>query len=119
MKKIKIMKEYEMVNHPKHYGKYNIETIEMIHRIYGSFLTSKWCEINAFKYRMRLGIKPDNPIEQDLKKENVYLDWYKKYKEEWQNFVDFNDLTTEEQEYILSIKNIPIDKLKNLTDNKI
>ena len=47
------------------------------------------------------------------------MDWYKKYKEKWQKFVDFNDLTTEEQEYILSIKNIPVDKLKNLTDNKI
>ena len=102
------MQEYEMVNHPKHYGKYNIETIEMIRRIFGSFLTSKWCEINAFKYRMRLGIKPDNPIEQDLKKENVYLDWYKKYKEEWQKSVDFNDLTTEEQEKKLQAHDIAI-----------
>jgi hypothetical protein len=29
--------------------------------------------MTAFKYRMRAGAKPDNPIEQDLAKERWYL----------------------------------------------
>ena len=98
---------YEMVNHPTHYGRYDVEVIEMIRRIWGPFITSKWTEITAFKYRQRLGEKPDNPIEQDLNKENVYLGWYQQYKDEWKKGIDFNDLTKEEQEYILSIRNIP------------
>lgn len=29
--------------------------------------------MTAFKYRMRLGTKPDNPMDQDLVKERWYL----------------------------------------------
>lgn len=29
--------------------------------------------MTAFKYRMRLGTKPDNPMDQDLAKERWYL----------------------------------------------
>lgn len=46
--------------------------------IWGKEKVADWCEITAFKYRMRMGTKPDNSIEQDLKKEQWYL---KKAKE--------------------------------------
>ena len=37
------------------------------------FYTFSNCEMTALKYRMRLGLKPENPIEQDLEKEKWYL----------------------------------------------
>lgn len=61
----------EQVNHPRHYNLYPIEAIEMMASIWGFERTVDFCYMNAFKYRMRLGMK-DN-IEQDLKKEQWYL----------------------------------------------
>jgi len=61
----------EKVNHPSHYNQYDIETIDMMVSIWGKEKVSDWCAITAFKYRMRLGHK-DN-IEQDLAKEQWYL----------------------------------------------
>lgn len=62
----------EQVNHPVHYNLYEIETIEMMLKIWGIKETITFCEMTAFKYRMRLGLK-DN-IEQDLAKEKWYLE---------------------------------------------
>ena len=45
--------EYDFVNHTPHYNNYDVEVIEMIERIWGPFIASKWCEITAFKYRQR------------------------------------------------------------------
>lgn len=64
----------EQVNHPSHYNNYSIEVIEMFRRIFGDEMTAKWCEMTALKYRMRMGTKENNPIEQDLAKEKWYLD---------------------------------------------
>lgn len=71
---------YENVDHPPHYNTYGVECIEMMRRIWGDEATAQWCEITAFKYRMRVGTKPDNPIEQDLAKERWYLDKAKKLR---------------------------------------
>ena len=68
---------YEMVNSPKHYNNYSVECIDMMQRIWGAKATALWCEMTAFKYRMRLGLKPDNPIDQDLAKERWYLEMAK------------------------------------------
>lgn len=68
---------YEMVNHPSHYNKYDIEVIDMMRKIWGDEATMIWCKLTAFKYRMRLGEKPDNSIQQDLDKEKFYLSYYK------------------------------------------
>lgn len=59
------------VNHPDHYNQYPIEVIEMMLSIWGVEKTITFCEMNAFKYRMRLGHKGD--IETDLEKEQWYL----------------------------------------------
>lgn len=64
----------EQVNHPAHYNNYSVEVIEMFLRIYGNEATATWCEMTALKYRMRMGLKEGNPIEQDLAKERWYLD---------------------------------------------
>lgn len=63
------------VNHPQHYNSYDVEIIEMMKRIWGTEATITFCKLNAFKYRMRMGLKPNNPIEQDLAKEQWYLDY--------------------------------------------
>jgi len=64
--------DYDHIN-PSHYRNYSVEVIDMMLSIYGKEATALFCEMNAFKYRMRMGTKPDSPIEQDLKKEGWYL----------------------------------------------
>jgi hypothetical protein len=70
---LKDEKIYEMVNHPNHYNLYDIEAIDMIERIWGKEKAALWCEITAFKYRMRMGTKPGENIQRDLDKEQWYL----------------------------------------------
>ena len=65
---------YEMVNSPSHYNNYSMEVIDMMIELWGIDRTIAFCEMNAFKYRMRVGTKPENSVEQDLKKEKWYLD---------------------------------------------
>ena len=59
---------------PSHYKGYSFETIEMMLRIYGAEKVATYCEINAFKYRMRLGKNQGESITDDLAKEKWYLD---------------------------------------------
>lgn len=73
--------KYEHVNHPNHYNNYSIEVIDMMKAIWGTDNLITFCEMNAFKYRMRLGTKPNNSIEQDINKEKWYLNKAKELKE--------------------------------------
>ena len=50
--------DYEMVEHPSHYNTYPMETIGMMVAIWGNERVADWCEITAFKYRMRMGLNP-------------------------------------------------------------
>ena len=75
------MSNYEHVEHPAHYNTYSQETIAMMVAIWGKDKVADWCEITAFKYRMRMGTKPDNSIEQDLKKEQWYLNKAKELRQ--------------------------------------
>lgn len=63
---------YDFIN-PDHYKKYSVEVIEMMIAIYGKEKTAAYCELNAFKYRMRMGEKPEQPIDRDLEKEKWYI----------------------------------------------
>ena len=65
-------KNYDQIN-PDHYKKYSTETIDMMVKIWGYEATSTYCEMNAFKYRMRMGTKPGVDIATDLAKEAWYL----------------------------------------------
>lgn len=76
-------KDYEQVNHPEHYNQYSVEAIDMIEKVYGLYLAWKWCEITAFKYRLRMGTKPGNELAQDLEKEKWYLNKAKELKERY------------------------------------
>lgn len=64
---------YEYVNHPSHYNQYGVEVVDMMRRIWGSEKTAIWCEMNAFKYRMRMGLKPNSDFNEDFRKEQWYL----------------------------------------------
>ena len=59
------------VNSPSHYNKYDTEVIDMMIALFGKKKVKIFCEINAFKYRMRIGYKDD--MVKDLQKEQWYL----------------------------------------------
>ena len=60
--------------HPSHYDAYDIQVIDMMERIFGREKTAIFCKLNAFKYRMRMGLKKGEDIIDDLNKEQYYLD---------------------------------------------
>ena len=101
-------KDYEMVNHPSHYNNYDIEVIDMIERIWGIEAVIQWCEITAFKYRMRVGTKPGNSIEQDLNKEQWYLNKAKEYRVN--KSYNQKSKTSEESIDEILVRNIPNDE---------
>ena len=74
-----VWSESSMVKSPSHYNQYSIETIDIMERTFGTRRTIEWCEMTAFKYRMRMGHKDD--INQDFAKE----EWYLKKAEELRN----------------------------------
>jgi hypothetical protein len=64
---------FDKIN-PNHYKSYSKETIQMMVDVFGVQAVINHCECNAFKYRMRMGNKPNESISDDLKKERWYLD---------------------------------------------
>ena len=65
------------VNHPNHYTNYPIEVIDMMIAIFGKKDVTKYCLINAYKYRMQLGLKNPDHFQEDFEKEQWYLNKYK------------------------------------------
>lgn len=61
---------YDQKGNATHYSDNRINMIRMLEQIWGTEVTMKFCEMNAFKYRMRLG-KKDDP-----KLELVKIHWY-------------------------------------------
>ena len=76
------MEKYDYIN-PNHYKKGSKEVIDMMVAIWGKEYVSVHCEITAFKYRMRLGSKPDQPIERDLEKAKWYEEKAKELRPEY------------------------------------
>ena len=73
---------YEMVNHPSHYNRYPIEAVEMARRIWGDEAIEKAAEITAFFYRMRLGLKPENSVKQEIAKEEFWLNYARSIRDQ-------------------------------------
>jgi hypothetical protein len=65
------MSKFDHIN-PNYYKKNSKEIYQMMIDIWGIEKYIAFCEMNAFKYRMRLGDKPDQPIERDLDKAKWY-----------------------------------------------
>ena len=57
---------------PKHYQRMSKEVWEMMIDVWGKEKYIAFCEMNAFKYRMRAGLKPTQPMERELEKANWY-----------------------------------------------
>lgn len=83
--------EYEYVNHPKHYNNYDVEVIDMMERIFGVYETYAFCKLNAYKYRMRAGTKPNIDVQQDLDKEQWYLNKAKELKDKMKRYKKLED----------------------------
>lgn len=64
------MKTSDPVNSPSHYTYRSMEVFDMMLAIWGAEKVRTYCEINAFKYRMRAGYKAD-PV-QDIEKAKWY-----------------------------------------------
>jgi hypothetical protein len=73
--------EYDFVN-PEHYKRGNMEVIDMMKLLWGTEALIAHCEMTAFKYRMRAGTKPDQPIERELEKARWYQEKAKKLRDE-------------------------------------
>ena len=65
--------DYDYIN-PNHYKSFSKECWEMMIDIWGKEAFIAHCEMCAFKYRMRAGSKPEQPIERDLSKARWYED---------------------------------------------
>jgi len=63
--------EYDYIN-PSHYQANVKQPWEMMIDIWGKEKFIAFCQMNAFKYRMRLGLKPDQSIEREVDKINWY-----------------------------------------------
>jgi len=74
-------KQYDFIN-PQHYvqndGK---QTWERMVDKWGKEKTSLWCEMTAFKYQDRMGKKPGEDKERELKK----IEWYTNKANELRN----------------------------------
>lgn len=60
------------IEHPEHYTSGTVEVIEMMHRIWGREAVKVFCELNAFKYRMRAGKKDSLTVTEDIGKAAWY-----------------------------------------------
>lgn len=70
-KEMEKIKNYDHIN-PNHYKQGSKEVIEMMQDIWGKEKLIAYCEMNAFKYRMRAGLKPEQSVQRDLDKAKWY-----------------------------------------------
>ena len=63
----------------------------MMQDIWGTDLYIAFCEMNSFKYRMRAGKKPGQPMEQDLQKAQWYENQVTELRNERQESNDLPD----------------------------
>lgn len=80
VKKLLDNTKYDSVENPKHYNIYDTEVVKMMELIFGPEKTANWAQLNAFKYRMRMGLKPTAQMEEDFKKEQKCLKIYEELK---------------------------------------
>lgn len=64
--------QYDEKGNAKHYSDGRIQQIIIMERGWGTYEVMVFCELTEFKYRARMGKKPEQSIEQELKKANWY-----------------------------------------------
>ena len=65
---------YDAKGNASHYNATRIGSMFLFERVYGTQALMTFCEMNALKYRLRLGHK-EQPLDQELKKAK----WYEEY----------------------------------------
>lgn len=75
---------FDTVN-PPHYKQGGKEVVEMMEDIWGIEGMLIFCEMNAFKYRMRMGRKPNAAIHSELNKAMWYEERAKDYRKQIDN----------------------------------
>lgn len=66
---------------PKHYKHMSKEVWQMMCDIWGVNAFLLHCEMSAFKYRMRAGLKDGQPVERDIEKAKWYEEQAKTIRE--------------------------------------
>lgn len=70
--------EYDIVNKPKHYNSEVFpQAIDMMLQLFSKNDVLAFCKLNAFKYRMRCGLKNSDKIVEDIEKAMWYENKYK------------------------------------------
>ena len=79
---MEVNKEYDVsqVESPRHYNDFTKETWQMMIDVWGDKAFVVFCEMNAFKYKMRAGSKPNESAEKDLAKARWYLEKAREYR---------------------------------------
>ena len=77
----KIDKAYNKDGDAKHYDSERINVMVHMEKIWGTMATMIFCEMNAFKYRSRIGKKEGQSPEQELLK----IHWYEQAAKFYQN----------------------------------
>lgn len=77
-------KQYDKHGNAAHYDD-RINVLTKMELIWGTYNVMTFCELTEFKYRMRMGKKPGQPIEQELKKANWYAAAAKTLKERFES----------------------------------
>lgn len=85
--------QYDQDGNANHYDS-RINVLTQIESIWGTRNTMIFCEITEFKYRMRLGKKEGQPLNQELKKAN----WYSRAAEYLKNRLDTDNEVYEADE---------------------
>lgn len=76
--------DYDYIN-PNHYQTMSKEVWQMMLDVWGPAKFIAHCEMCAFKYRLRLGNKPGQSVEQDLEKARWYENKAKEIKIQWED----------------------------------
>lgn len=74
-------KDYEYVDKPKHYDFFDEQAIDIIAKTLTKEELRGFLMGTALRYRLRLGDKPNEPIERDLGKAQWYENYWKEYSE--------------------------------------
>ena len=80
------MSEYDNVN-PDHYKSWDKEVWEMMIDVFGKEKYLAFCELNAFKYRMRAGKKPKASVMDDFSK----AIWYESQMDAVKSWYELKD----------------------------
>lgn len=70
----KLEENYDEKGNASHYNSERVNAIHIFEQTYGTLAVMHFCEINALKYRLRIGKKKSQSLEQEVLK----AEWYER-----------------------------------------